>query len=62
MGLAHALHSLAVTLHIMSPALYNPDAGKREAFSIALLNSLTLAVACRCPHCKLPPLLRSNAA
>lgn len=46
-GIAHGLHGLAVMLHIMAPSLYNPSAGKREVASIALLNSVTLAVACR---------------
>lgn len=46
-GIAHALHGLAVTLHVMAPSLYNPAAGRREIASIALLNSVTLAVACR---------------
>jgi hypothetical protein len=46
-GIAHGLHGLAVTLHIMAPSLYNPSAGKKEIASIALLNSVTLAVACR---------------
>lgn len=47
MAVAHCLHSAAVTLHLMAPSLYNPVAGKREVASIALLNSVTLAVACR---------------
>lgn len=46
-GVAHGLHGAAVTLHLMAPSLYNPTAGKREIASIALLNSVTLAVACR---------------
>ena len=46
-GIAHGLHGLAVMLHVMAPSLYNPSAGKREVASIALLNSVTLAVACR---------------
>ena len=40
------LHSLAVALRILSPALYNPAVGRKELASIAILNAFTLAVAC----------------
>lgn len=44
----HVLHALAVALHVIAPALQNPRAGQREVLSIALLNAITLAIACRC--------------
>lgn len=48
LAVAHGLHSLAVTFHVIAPALQNPSAGRREVLSIALLNAITIAVACRC--------------
>ena len=42
------LHSAAVFVRIMSPALYNPSVRRREYASITILNAFTLAVACWC--------------
>lgn len=48
LGLLHAVHSAAVMCQLLSPALYNPIAGKHGMTSICLLNSFNLAIACRC--------------
>lgn len=46
LGLLHAVHSAAVMCQLLSPALYNPIAGKHGMTSICLLNSFNLAIAC----------------
>ena len=46
LGLLHGAYGLAVMLRVLDPLLYAPMAGPREAWSIVLLNSVNLAVAC----------------
>ena len=43
----HALHALFVFFKIMAPSLYNPSYRAHEMWSIVLLNSFNLAMACR---------------
>ena len=55
LGALHAIHAVAVFFKLMSPALYSPGAGRRGRgmYTLVILNSLNLAVACRyacCPH------------
>lgn len=55
LGALHAIHAVAVFFKMMSPALYSPGAGRRGRgmYTLVILNSLNLAVACRyacCPH------------
>ena len=42
------VHSVAVALRVMSPALYYPAVGRRQLVSTTILNAFTLAVACWC--------------
>ena len=46
LGLLHGAYGLAVMLRVLDPLLYAPMAGPREVWSIVLLNSVNLAVAC----------------
>lgn len=43
----HSAHGVAVALKLMQPTLYNPFAKNKELYSIILLNSWNIAVACR---------------
>ena len=43
----HTLHAVAVFFKLMSAALYSPGVGRRSMYTLVVLNSLTLAVACR---------------
>ena len=49
LGALHAIHAVAVFFKLMSPALYSPGAGRRGRgmYTLVILNSLNLAVACR---------------
>lgn len=47
LGALHAVHAVAVFFKLMSPALYSPGAGRRGMYTLVILNSLNLAVACR---------------
>jgi hypothetical protein len=46
LGTLHAAYALAVALRLLRPRLHSPTAGARQAWSIVLLNSVNLAVAC----------------
>lgn len=46
LGALHAIHAVAVFFKLMSPALYST--GRRSMYTLVILNSLNLAVACRC--------------
>ena len=47
LGALHAIHAVAVFFKLMSPALYSPGVGRRNMYTLVILNSLNLAVACR---------------
>lgn len=42
----HTLHAVAVFFKLMSAALYSPGVGRRSMYTLVVLNSLTLAIAC----------------
>ncbi|KAL3147784.1 hypothetical protein ABBQ32_002515 [Trebouxia sp. C0010 RCD-2024] len=46
LGALHAIHAVAVFFKLMSPALYSPGAGRKGMYTLVILNSLNLAVAC----------------
>ncbi|DBB07470.1 TPA: hypothetical protein ACH3X3_008941 [Trebouxia sp. C0006] len=46
LGALHAIHAVAVFFKVMSPALYSPGVGRRNMYTLVILNSLNLAVAC----------------
>lgn len=45
LGALHAIHAVAVFFKLMSPALYST--ARRSMYTLIILNSLNLAVACR---------------
>ena len=65
LGALHAIHAVAVFFKLMSPALYSPGADRKGMYTLVILNSLNLAVACRyvclslhvicLPHCVATP-------
>ena len=46
LGLLHGAYGLLVGLRLLDPRLYSPMAGAAEVWSIVLMNSVNLAVAC----------------
>jgi hypothetical protein len=46
LGSLHALYGLLVSLRLLDPRLYSPTAGPTEVWSIVVMNSVNLAVAC----------------
>lgn len=47
LGIIHAIHAVAVFLKVMAPSLYHPRYKAHEMWSIVVLNSFSLAIACR---------------
>ena len=47
LGALHAIHAVAVFFKVMSPALYSPGVSRTPMYTLVILNSLNLAVACR---------------
>ena len=47
LGALHVVHALAVLFKLVHPCLYSRHAGFKEMLSVVLLNSTSLAVACR---------------
>lgn len=50
LGALHACHLLAVGVGAVAPGAFQGAAGRKEALSLILLNSMSLAVACRRAH------------
>ena len=50
LGALHACHLLAVGVGALAPGAFRGAAGRKEALSLILLNSMSLAVACRRAH------------
>ena len=46
----HACHLLAVSVGVVAPGALYGAAGRKEALSLILLNSMSLSVACRRAH------------
>ena len=50
--MVHAIHAVAVFFKLMAPSLYHPSYKVNEMWSIVVLNSFNLAMACRyVVHC-----------
>lgn len=47
LGALHACHLLAVGVGALAPGAHSGPAGRKEALSVILLNSISLSVACR---------------
>ena len=47
-SIIHAIHAVAVFFKLMAPSLYHPSYRAQEMWSIVVLNSFNLAMACRC--------------
>ena len=50
LGALHACHLLAVGVGAVAPGAFQGAAGRKEALSLILFNSMSLAVACRHAH------------
>lgn len=64
LGALHAIHSLCVFFHLLSPRLNVATGALSGTTSIILLNSMNLAVACRYLHacCLMVPSMFANVA
>ena len=60
LGALHTIHAVAVFFKFMSPALYSPGVGRK--YTLVILNSLNLAVACRSANALLLPATTARAA
>ncbi len=47
LSVVHAIHAVAVFFKLMAPSLYHPSYKVNEMWSIVVLNSFNLAMACR---------------
>lgn len=47
LSVVHAIHAVAVFFKLMAPSLYHPSYRPHEMWSIVVLNSFNLAMACR---------------